>query len=44
MKFLLIILAIRLLIEVLTKKNKGDQDNAGEMKKDILHPAEFDLR
>jgi hypothetical protein len=44
MKFLLIILAIRLLVGALTKKNKSDQDNAGEMKKDIFHPAEFDLR
>lgn len=44
MKFLLIILAIRLLVGVLTKKNKSDQNNVELMNENILHPAEFDLR
>lgn len=45
MKFLVIVLVIRFVIGALIKeKNKKAETTVGVMKKDIFHPAEFDLR
>ncbi len=44
MKFLLIVLAIRLVVGTLTKKNKSGEVAAEMRKKETFHPAEFDLR
>lgn len=44
MKFLLIVLTIRLVVGALTKKNKSGETDVVMRKKEIFHPAEFDLR
>lgn len=45
MKFLLIVLIIRFLIELVShKKNKAPVKDADVISERILHPAEFELR
>ena len=45
MKFLLIVLIIRFLVEAITKKDKNAMEEVGEvMNEKIYHPSEFQLR
>jgi predicted nucleic acid-binding Zn ribbon protein len=45
MKFLLIVLIIRLIVTLLiSKKDNGNTNEAELMNNDIRHPAEFELR
>ena len=45
MKFLIIVLAIRLIVEWITgKTNKGNVQENGMMNDKIRHPAEYELR